>query len=35
MIKMILSSWAERFLDTSSLDTMLAKLGDKDRPLWA
>jgi len=31
----MVNSWAERFPDTSSLDTILAKLGEKDRALWA
>jgi len=28
-------SWAERFTNTSSLDTIIAKLAEKDRPYWA
>jgi len=31
----MVKSWAERFPDWSTLDTILAKLADKDRLLWA
>jgi len=30
----MVKSWAERFPDITSLDTIIAKLADKDRPLW-
>jgi len=30
----MVKSWAERFPDVSSLDTILAKLADKDRSYW-
>jgi len=30
----MVKSWAERFPDVSSLDTIIAKLADKDRPHW-
>merc|ERR1712179_345816 len=30
----MVKSWAERFPDISSLDTIIAKLADKDRPYW-
>jgi len=31
----MVKSWADRFPDVPSMDTMMAKLADKDRPFWA